>query len=106
MTAALTVSARPRQRVPGLARRDAEILARLRKARGQLTGVENMYDTGRYCIDVLDQLAAVRAAVDAVGLLVLEDHLKACVRDALEHDDSDDKVDEVVTAVRRFVRSR
>ena len=65
-----------------------------------------MYEDGRYCLDVLDQLAAVSAATDAVALLILEDHIRACVRDAIDSGDADDKVDELVAAVRRYVRGR
>ena len=100
-----TTAADPvRRRIPG-ARRD-DILSRLRKATGQLTGVATMYQDGRYCIDILDQLAAVTAAVDAVALILLEDHMNSCVRDATEHGDTDDKVAELTRAVRRYVRSR
>lgn len=87
-------------------RRDAEIVARLRKATGQLSGVAGMVENGRYCIDVLDQLAAVNAAVDAVALLVLSDHINACVREAIESGATDAKVAELDAAVRRYVRSR
>lgn|SRR5512146_1834935 len=94
-----------RRRIPGV-RRDDDILSRLRKASGQLTGVAAMYEDGRYCIDILDQLAAVTAAVDAVALILLEDHMNSCVRDAIEHGAAEDKVAELVHAVRRYVRSR
>jgi DNA-binding FrmR family transcriptional regulator len=85
---------------------DAEVLSRLRKATGQLGGVTSMYDDGRYCIDVLDQLSAVTAAVDAVAVLILTDHINACVRAAIDTGDSEEMVAELVTAVRRYVRSR
>ena len=65
-----------------------------------------MYEDGRYCLDVLDQLAAVSAATDAVALLILEDHIRACVREAIDSGDADEKVDELVAAVRRYVRGR
>jgi DNA-binding FrmR family transcriptional regulator len=87
-------------------RHETEILARLHKANGQLAGVTTMYRDGRYCIDVLDQLSAVAAATDAVALLILTDHIHTCVADALEGGRPDEKVDELVTAVRRYVRSR
>jgi CsoR family transcriptional regulator, copper-sensing transcriptional repressor len=87
-------------------RQDAEIVARLRKATGQLTGVTAMYQDGRYCIDVLDQLSAVSAAIDAVALLVLEGHVHTCVRDAIGNGDAEDKAEELLSAVRRYVRSR
>lgn len=81
-------------------------MSRLRKATGQLSGVTGMVEDGRYCIDVLDQLSAVTAAVDAVALLVLSDHINACVRQSIEYGDTDEKVAELVGAVRRYVRSR
>jgi len=95
----------PRARHPGR-RHDAEILSRLGKAKGQLAGITSMYEDGRYCIDILDQLAAARAAIDAVGLILMQDHINACVRDAIDSGDSDEKVAELVTAVRRYMRSR
>lgn len=95
-----TVAGHPGQR------HDAEILTRLGKAKGQLAGITSMYEDGRYCIDILDQLAAARAAIDAVGLILLQDHIRACVRDAIDSGDSDEKVAELVTAVRRYLRSR
>ena len=104
MTAAATI-ARPSPSRPGTGH-DREIASRLRKVGGQLGGVRAMYDDGRYCLDVLDQLAAVSAATDAVALLILEDHIRACVREAIDSGDADEKVDELVAAVRRYVRGR
>jgi DNA-binding FrmR family transcriptional regulator len=85
---------------------DSEIVSRLRKAHGQLAGATAMYEDGRYCMDVLDQLAAVTAAVDAVAVLILTDHLDACVRAAIDSGNPDENVPEMVTAVRRYVRRR
>jgi DNA-binding FrmR family transcriptional regulator len=85
---------------------ETEVLLRLRKATGQLAGVTSMYEDGRYCIDVLDQLSAVTAAVDAVAVLILTDHINACIRSAIDTGDPEEKIGELVTAVRRYVRSR
>ena len=103
-TGRITATTATRSSRPG--RHQAEILARLRKANGQLAGVTAMYEEGRYCIDVLDQLSAVAAATDAVALLILTDHIHTCVADALEASRPDETVDELVTALRRYVRSR
>ena len=81
-------------------------MSRLRKATGQLTGVTSMYQDDRYCLDVLDQLSAVTAAVDADAVLILTDHINACVREAIDTGDTEQKAPELVTVVRRFVRSR
>ena len=86
-------------------RHDDEILLRLRKVTGQLSGVSEMVAGRRYCIDVLDQLAAVSAAVDAVALLLLEDHITNCVSEAIREGDADAKTAELAAAFRRYVRS-
>ena len=87
-------------------RQEEEVLSRLRQATGQLGGVTSMYDDGRYCVDVLDQLSAVAAAVDGVAVLILTDHITACVHEAMDTGDSEAMVAELVTAVRPYVRSQ
>src|SRR3972149_12336336 len=52
-----------------------EIVTRLRRVEGQVAGVGRMYEDGRYCIDVLDQLPAARAGPEAAGLAILQDHV-------------------------------
>ena len=106
MTTPVMPVARDITRRAARARQEPEIVNRLRKASGQLAGVATMYEDGRYCIDVLDQLSAVSAAVDAVALLVLQGHVESCVRDAIDSGDADEKVSVLVVAVRRYVRSR
>jgi DNA-binding FrmR family transcriptional regulator len=77
------------------------LLKRLRRIEGQVRGIQKMVEDERYCIDVLTQLAAVTSALDGVGLLVLEDHVRHCVRAG-----GDEKVDEVIEAVGRLLRMR
>ena len=101
---AVASSALPRHRSQVGARHEQEIASRLRRVSGQLSGVLRMYEDGRYCIDVLDQLSAVTAACNAVGVLILEDHIRACVREAIEAGAADEKVDELVSSIRRYVR--
>lgn len=104
MTTTAPAATGSRQRTPG-PRQEQEILTRLRKATGQLTGITGMYEDGRYCVDILDQLAAVNAALDAVALLMLTDHINTCVRAAINNGDADDKLTELVAAVRRYIRN-
>lgn len=82
-----------------------EVEARLRRVQGQVAGVLKMYEQERYCIDVLDQLAAARAGLEATALLILDDHVNSCVREALVDGGGGVKTSELVAAVRRFVRS-
>lgn len=93
--------------LPAVTRRhDEEVVARLHRVTGQVAGVQAMYENGRYCIDILDQLAAATAAIDGIALLVLEDHIATCVRTALVDGNAGDKTEELIAAVRRYVRTR
>jgi len=58
-----------------------ELVVRLRRAEGQLRGVQRMLEEGAACRDVLTQLAAVKAAVDQVGLHLISDRLRSCIAD-------------------------
>lgn len=89
-----------------LRRQDTEIASRLCKVGGQLAGIAAMYEENRSCVEILDQVAAARAAIDAVGLLLLEDHIRACAGHGLDSENDDEQVCDLVAAVRRFVRSR
>ena len=60
-----------------------------------------MIEREEYCVDILQQTAALRAAVDALAILVLEDHVQGCVRTAAERGEADVYVDEVLDVVRR-----
>ena len=84
---------------------DRDVVVRLHRVEGQIRGVRRMYEEGRYCVEVLDQLAAARASLEAAALLILERHVDGCVREALEEGDGVEKAAELLTAVRRFVRS-
>ena len=87
----------------GYVRSDAKdaLAKRLKRIDGQVRGLQRMIDEERYCIDVLTQIAAVNAALDGVALKLLEDHVRHCVRDG-----GDEKVEELVDAVARLVRSK
>ncbi len=79
----------------------ATLLRRLSRIEGQVRGISRMIEREEYCVDILQQTAALRAAVDAVSILVLEDHVQGCIRTAAEHGDADQYVDEVLDVVRR-----
>lgn len=81
------------------------ILTRLRRIEGQVSGIRKMQEDGRYCIDVLDQISAARAGLEAVALLILEDHVNGCVREAIEEGKGEEKAVELLEAVGRFARS-
>lgn len=84
----------------------AKLLARLRRIEGQVRGVQKMIDEEQYCVDVLTQVSSVMAALQSVGLIVLEDHIQGCVRSALAAgEQGDEAVEELIGVVQRFVKA-
>ena len=75
---------------------------RLKRIEGQVRGVARMIEEDRYCIDVLMQIRAIRAALRGVEDAVLKDHVEHCVEDAIASGDGGEqrrKVQELVTAL-------
>jgi DNA-binding FrmR family transcriptional regulator len=81
-----------------------QLLRRLRRIEGQIRGIENMVDEDRYCIDVLTQISAARAALDKVALGLLDDHTQHCVMGAPAGPERDAKTAELMAAVGRLLR--
>jgi len=70
---------------------------------GQVRGIARMIEREEYCVDILQQTAALRAAVDAMSILILEDHVQGCVRTAAERGEADAYVEEILDVVRRTI---
>jgi DNA-binding FrmR family transcriptional regulator len=75
---------------------------RLRRIEGQVRGLQRMIDEDVYCIDVLTQVNSVTAALKAVGIGLLDDHVRHCVRESIEQGNADEKVEELMAAVVRL----
>lgn len=84
-----------------------DVLRRLRRAEGQVRGISNMVSADQYCIDVLTQVSAATKALESVALLLLEDHLKHCVLEAISEGGpvGAQKIKEASDAIARLVRS-
>jgi DNA-binding FrmR family transcriptional regulator len=81
-----------------------QVQGRLRRIEGQVRGLQRMVDEDRYCIDVLTQVSAVKAALDGVALLLLQDHTSHCVVEAIRAGDGSEKIRELNEAVARLVK--
>jgi CsoR family transcriptional regulator, copper-sensing transcriptional repressor len=79
----------------------AQLLRRLSRIEGQVRGIARMIERDEYCIDILQQTSALRAALDSLALLVLEDHVAGCLRTAVQTGDAQAYTDEVLDVVRR-----
>ena len=77
---------------------------RVNRIEGQVRVIGKMIAEERYCIDVLTQVSAVQAALDALALELLEDHLHGCVSAAVKSGDGARAIDEALTVIRKFAR--
>jgi CsoR family transcriptional regulator, copper-sensing transcriptional repressor len=93
--------------VAGYAITKDDYLKRLRRIEGQVRGLQRLIEEDTYCVDVLTQISSVTKSLQSVGLGLLDEHLRHCVRDAaaVSREDGDAKVEEAVTAVERLLRS-
>src|SRR6266571_2474889 len=73
----------------------AALIRRLARIEGQVRGIARMIEREEYCVDILQQTSALRAAVDALSVLVLEEHVQGCVRTAAEGGQVEEYVEEV-----------
>ena len=79
------------------------VINRLSRAIGHLEKVKRMVEDGVDCSEVLIQLSAVRSALTSTGKVILEDHLRHCIVDAVEQGDQQ-TIDELVAAIEKFVK--
>ncbi|MDR3565674.1 MAG: metal-sensitive transcriptional regulator [Negativicutes bacterium] len=80
-----------------------KLLNQLKKIEGQVRGIQRMLVEDRYCIDILIQVQAARAALTSVGLTLLESHAKGCVVNAVQQGDAA-VIDELIDAAKKFIR--
>jgi DNA-binding FrmR family transcriptional regulator len=89
-----------------------KVKSRVNRIAGQVAGIGRMVDEERYCVDILNQISAVRSALDALGIELLTAHLETCVLGhgtGSEHHcarpmTQDELLAEVQTALRRFLK--
>ncbi len=93
--------------MPGSQLRTRDKVNRLRRIEGQVRGLQQMVADDRYCMDILTQLQAVKAALRKVELMILEDHIRSCIKASLASADEADreaKIAELVTLLTRALR--
>ena len=74
----------------------------IRRIKGQLEGIERMINDEKYCIDILNQMKAIKNALTSVEARILETHLKECVKDSLDTShDNQAKIDEIINVLKR-----
>src|SRR3712207_3521047 len=95
----------PQQHAYSKANDREKILNRLRRIEGQVRGLQRMVEEEAYCVDILTQIGSVVSASEKVGAILLKDHVEHCVRESIEKGEgADEKIEELTTAVERFLR--
>lgn len=79
------------------------LLTRLNRIEGQIRGVKGLIERDTYCDDVLNQIAAVQSALNGVGKLLLEGHMKSCVIERIQAGDHE-VIDELLITVNKLMK--
>jgi len=83
---------------------DEKVLSkRLKIIEGQVRGVNKMITDGKYCVDILNQLTAIKGAIKKVEIEILKKHTVGCVSDAIRNDNGEDTVDELLDIVLKLM---
>ena len=75
---------------------------RLKKISGQVAAVDRMIDEDVPCEDIMIQINAIKSAIHSVGQIVLEGHIRHCVKDGIEHGDAEKTIEEFAEVIRQF----
>lgn len=82
------------------------VITRLRRIEGQIKGIVRMLEQDRYCIDILHQIQAVKAALTKAETALLRSHARDCVDEALQRGSLEDRRDKILELVELFERVR
>ncbi|HKM42757.1 MAG TPA: metal-sensing transcriptional repressor [Limnochordia bacterium] len=86
-------------------RSDREKVTRLLKtARGQIDGLMRMVEEDRYCVDISNQILATQAILRNVNSQILHDHINHCVREAVETEDAEEKITEIMAIIDKLTK--
>jgi DNA-binding FrmR family transcriptional regulator len=77
-------------------------LSSLRRIEGQVRGVQQMIDDKRYCMDIVNQIKAMKSALSRVESKILEKHLRSCVTQILNKKEMEEKITELVKVFKQI----
>ncbi|MEK8126605.1 metal-sensitive transcriptional regulator [Paenibacillus filicis] len=81
----------------------ASLTARLNRIEGQIRGIKGLIEKDTYCDDVLNQIASVQSALNGVGKLLLEHHMRSCVVERIQEGDTD-VLTELMTTMNKLIK--
>lgn len=79
------------------------LTSRLNRIEGQIRGVKGLIEKDTYCDDVITQISAIQSALNSVGKILLEGHLKSCVVERIQEGD-DEVIDEFLVTIQRLMK--
>ncbi len=82
----------------------SDILKRFKRIEGQIKGIQRMIEGDKSCFEILTQVAAVRAAVNKAGSLILEKYSMTCIENAASSDDKKQAVENLSKAMQSFIK--
>jgi len=80
------------------------IILRLKRIEGQVRGVQRMIENQESCAEIINQIAAIKAAVNQVGIVVFENHARECIVNSLNQPDNEESFKEIVKIMGRFIK--
>lgn len=76
----------------------------LKTARGQVDGIVRMIEEDRYCVDISKQILSAMALLKKANNRILEQHIRHCVKDAIEEGEGDEKIEEIVEILDVYLK--
>lgn len=81
-----------------------DVLKRLRRIEGQVRGIQKMIEEDKNCSDILTQVAAIRAAINKVGGIIIENHSAACIQKAVSSEDKEKAMSDLTKIIQSFMK--
>lgn len=81
-----------------------QLINRLKRIEGQVRGIQRMIEEDRYCVDILIQIAAIKSAIHQVALVLIEDHTRHCVSQAIQNNQQEPAISELLDVIRRLTK--
>lgn len=76
----------------------------LKTSKGQIEGIIKMIEEERYCVDISKQILSVLGLLKKANLIILDQHIKSCVKDAILEGRGDEKIDEIINIIDKYVK--
>lgn len=82
----------------------SDVLKRLKRIEGQVKGIQRMVEDEKDCIEIMTQVAAVRAAINRAAVVIIENHSKKCIQNAISSEDKEVAMEELTKTINRFMK--